>query len=280
MELSVIMPAFNEAERVAVTLAETAGVLRACSPAWELILVDDGSEDDTYGEARRAQRSIPELSVLRYVVNRGKGCALRLGAAAARGDLVAFLDADLELHPSQLPLLLGVLRDAQADVVVGSKRRPGARVGFPAVRRVLSESYLRLVDALFGLPVRDTQTGLKVFRRAALLDALRHVGGERFVFDLELLLELRRKGYRMAEAPVVARFVRTSSRLTPADIWGMWAGTLELASRDGMGRRWGRARIPRPAGGTGPAGFPRVVLRRRLKTGGLRHMQSDVPRPF
>jgi glycosyltransferase involved in cell wall biosynthesis len=231
MELTVIVPAYNEGQRILRNLLQTADVLRSFSTSWELIAVDDGSTDDTYTEATRAKAHIPELRILSYPKNRGKGYALSRGSIEARGGVVAFLDADLEIDPSQLPALLRILNQRPVELVIGSKKHPESRNAFPFIRRVLSECYALLVKCLFRLPVQDTQSGLKVFRRQALLDALPQVESASFAFDLDLLVQIHRKGYRIAEAPVSIRFLRPSSRVTFHDIWRIWSETVRLFYR-------------------------------------------------
>ena len=236
MQLSVVVPAYNEGDRIFENLLEVAETLASCSTSWEIVLVDDGSRDATPAEAVKAQALIPGIRVLSYPRNRGKGYALRHGAGHARGDLVAFLDADLELDPSYLPVLLEVLKRRGADLVVGSKRHPqsnppAASQAFPLSRRIMSALYFLLVKLMFRLPVRDTQAGLKVFRRQVLQDVLPAVRTTRFAFDLDVLVHVHKAGYRMAEAPVAVRFLRTSSRLGLGDVFRIWADTLKLFYR-------------------------------------------------
>lgn len=231
MQLTVIVPAFNEGTRIFENLREIADSIASFSASWELILVDDGSTDETRSQSVKAQAHIPELQVLSYPANRGKGIALRTGALAARGEFVVFLDADLELHPTQIPVLLRALHRTGADLVVGAKRYDDPRHAVPRMRKVLSRGYSALVRLLFRLPVRDTQSGLKLCRRQVLRDALPAVQCSGFAFDLDLLVQAQRKGYRLAETPVAARFLRASSRLTLADALRIWTDTLKLYRR-------------------------------------------------
>jgi dolichol-phosphate mannosyltransferase len=236
MQLSVVVPAYNEGERILENLLEIAGTLASFSTSWEIVVVDDGSRDATGASARRARERIRNLRVLSYPRNRGKGAALRHGAAHARGDFVVFLDADLELHPKQLPVFLEIQARERADLVVGSKRHPESTApdgaeAFPWSRRVLSGVYGRLVMCLFRLPVRDTQAGMKLLRREVLVDLLPAVRTAGFAFDLDLLVRAHQAGYRLAEAPVAARFLRASSRLTLRDVLRIWVDTVALYRR-------------------------------------------------
>jgi glycosyltransferase involved in cell wall biosynthesis len=231
VQLTVIVPAFNEGTRIFQNLREIADAVASFSPSWEIILVDDGSTDHTRAESARAQADIHEIRVLSYPGNRGKGSALRTGASEARGEFVVFLDADLELHPKQIPALLRALQETGADLVVGAKRYDDPGHAVPPLRKVLSRVYSSLVRLLFRLPVRDTQSGLKLFRRDVLNELLPAVHCSGFAFDLDLLVQAHRRGYRMAETPVAARFLRVSSRLTLSDALRIWVDTLRLYCR-------------------------------------------------
>ena len=135
----------------------------------------------------------------------GKGEALRRGAQMARGEFVVFIDADLDLPPEQILFFVAIQRVKKADAVIGSKMHPDSTVDYPLIRRVYSLGYFWLVKLLFGLPVRDTQTGLKLVRRDLLLRALEKTECRGFTLDLELLVRLVQLGAVMVEAPVVVR---------------------------------------------------------------------------
>jgi hypothetical protein len=143
------------------------------------------------------------VRVLSYDRNLGKGYALRTGSAAARGDVVAWIDSDLDLDPSGLGSFLELMTDEGLHAVVGSKRHPDSEVSYPARRRVYSWCYQQLVRVLFRLDVRDTQVGMKLFRREVLDEVLPIVLVKRYAFDLEILAVARAFGFdRIAEAPV------------------------------------------------------------------------------
>lgn len=231
-KLSVVMPAYNESVSIALNLAETVKTLSGFGYDYEVIVVDDGSLDDTHScAAKMATRYGPTVRVVGYDENRGKGGALICGTTYATGQYVAFLDADMELHPEQLPLFLEILVGQEADVVVGSKRHPLSNVQYPLIRRVYSWVYSALVWVLFGLPLRDTQTGLKVFRRRVLEDVFPRVLVKRFAFDIEVLANAHRLGYRIVDAPVTLRFTRKYGRITFSDIWTILLDTLAIFYR-------------------------------------------------
>jgi len=200
-KLSVIVPAYREARHIQENLRRLLTEMDALSIPYEVIVVSDGNTDDT---AREAERVVsPNLKVIEYNRNMGKGYALRCGVAHSSGEMVTFIDADMELDPRYIKAFLAVQAGFECDAVIGSKRHPMSRVHYPFFRRAQSWLYQLLVRVLFGLNLRDTQTGLKVFRRRVLADVLPLLAVKRFAFDLELLVVARSLGYRkVMEAPV------------------------------------------------------------------------------
>lgn len=229
--LSVVLPAYNEASCIGKNLHELVRTLRHAYSEFEVIVVDDGSTDGTAGEARFATAAIPEVRVIRYDRNAGKGAALAKGALFASGEYVVFLDADLDLHPGQIQLFVESMQVANADAVVGSKHHPMSEVfNYPAVRRLYSFGYYAFVRAMFGLPLRDTQTGLKIFRKQLLHDVVPRLVAKRFAFDLELLANAYRLGYAMIDAPVRVEFQR-SGRINWRDAVKTMVDTLAIFYR-------------------------------------------------
>lgn len=208
MKLSVIMPAYNEGSRIFDNIAETVRTIEGICPSYELIVVDDGSDDNTYQEVQRAAASFPNIQAKSYINNGGKGNALKYGFRYVTGDLVAFLDADLDLHPRQLKTFIEYMQKYNADVVIGSKRHKLSQIDYPLKRKVLSTGYSLLNKILFNLSVKDTQTGMKLFKREVLEEVFPKVLVKRYAFDLELLVNVRHRGYRITEAPIILDFQR------------------------------------------------------------------------
>jgi glycosyltransferase involved in cell wall biosynthesis len=202
--ISVVMPLYNEAAHITSNVEQTLAALRMLGP-FEMILVNDGSSDDSGEKIERLAAAFPGEILSLHLPRSGKGEALRRGAQTARGEFVVFIDADLDLPPEQILFFIAIQRVKKADAVIGSKLHPDSTVEYPLLRRVYSLGYFCLVKALFGLPVRDTQTGLKLVRRSLLLQALTQTESRGFTLDLELLVRLVQLGAVMVEAPVVVR---------------------------------------------------------------------------
>ncbi len=197
--LSIVVPAYNESERILPTLAAFAVAVSAIGEPWELIVSDDGSRDGTADLVGALPWA--NLRVLRHA-NTGKGGAVRRGVRAARGDLILFADADNSTPIEELPRLIAAVR-AGAHVAIGSRAAEGAEeVGKSAVRRLVSGGLRRVTRLLTGVTAEDTQCGFKLFRGEVARDLFRRGVLDGFSFDLELLYLAARDGLRVVEVPV------------------------------------------------------------------------------
>jgi len=216
-EMTIVIPAYDEASRIGSTLRDTAACMDEFGCPYEILVIDDGSRDATRRVAEEVARELDNVRVIGYERNAGKGYAIVQGARAARGDLVLFLDADLEVHPRQLQILYRAMQEADADVVIGSKMHRSSRVDYPRKRQIMSWGYYAIVRFFFGLPVRDTQTGLKLFRGEVLDGVVPRMLVKRFAFDLEALVIAHRLGFRIVEAPVVVTRERDLPKIGVTD---------------------------------------------------------------
>jgi glycosyltransferase involved in cell wall biosynthesis len=210
VELSVVVPAYREGRRIHDNLADLIRELDTLGVGYEVIVVSDGNTDETVSEARRV--ASPAVKVFQYPMNVGKGFALSFGVAQSSGPLVTFIDADMELDPANIKSFIDLMQLCGCDAVIGSKRHPLSKVNYPTFRRFQSAVYQLVVRTLFNLNVRDTQTGLKLFRREVLEQALPLLAIKRFAFDLELLVVGRLLGFRkVCEAPIELNYHFESS---------------------------------------------------------------------
>lgn len=227
-KISVIIPAFNEADVIAESLNETIRVFDEFGCQYELIVIDDGSDDQTYSNALKVAGQHANVFVKQIKHNRGKGRALKVGFRLASGDYVVFLDADMELHPAQVQTLFDIMRLDDADVVIGSKRHPNSRLNYPADRKLISSVYFFLIKLFFGLPIKDTQTGLKLFKSEVLKKVFPRILVKAYGYDLEILVNVHRLGYRIAEAPIVLESKQRYGRIGPKAIWTTWRDTMAI----------------------------------------------------
>jgi len=196
--LSVVIPAFNEETRLAKTLPVVLDYLRAQFERFELLVIDDGSTDQTAVIAETVG-----ARVLRLPVNTGKGAAVRAGMLAASGEIVLFSDADLSTPIAEIAQAL-VLHREGIDVVMGSRALPASDVQLHQniIRESMGKMFNVFVRLLAELPFRDTQCGFKSFRRAAAQAVFERCRVNGFAFDVEALIIAQRLGYRLADMPV------------------------------------------------------------------------------
>ena len=224
--VTILMPVYQLETAIADNVDRVAGVV-AEWPDVEVIVIDDGSTDDTRRFAGKAASDYEFVSVIGYDVNRGKGAALKEGFSHATNDTIVFLDSDLDIPPEQLEAFLGRMEELGVDCLVGAKRSAMTPGRYPAPRRILSLAFATVNRILFRLPVRETQTGLKAFKRSALATTLPPLETSGYTFDLELLVRIRKMGGSMAEAPV-SLSKGASSGLSFSTLWEMARDTVKI----------------------------------------------------
>jgi glycosyltransferase involved in cell wall biosynthesis len=192
------MPAFNEADCIVKSIADINSRFEAVCADYEIIVVDDGSSDDT----RKIIEGLPgkNLKTVAYDTNKGKGHALKLGLYRATGEFAFLIDSDSEIHAKELLGYVKALKSA--DFVIGSKRHPLSNVRTPAMRKFLSLGFNVLERLLTGVRATDTQAGLKAIRSEALYRVLPLLSVKRYAFDAELLAVASLFGFRIKELPI------------------------------------------------------------------------------
>lgn len=192
--ISVVIPAFNEQESIEKAVCDAADFLPRCFEEWEILLVDDGSTDDTASIAQRISAAEPRVKLLRHPANRGYGRAIATGFGAARNELVFYTDADNQFDIRELAGMVPLTRTA--DAVFGFR----VQRYDPAVRRLLSWVYNRLVRVLFMVRVRDVDCAFKMFTRK-VVDELAFESNDFFI-DTELVARTARLGFKSVEKGV------------------------------------------------------------------------------
>jgi dolichyl-phosphate beta-glucosyltransferase len=235
-DLSIVIPAYNEALRLPRTLERAHEYLNTTGERYEVIVVDDGSTDDTAARAELHARRWPELSVVRLHANAGKGAAIREGMLRASGEIRAFSDADLSAPLDELPRLRDRL-GGDCHVAIASRGLPDSNIEVhqPRRREYAGRTYNRLLRLLVLPGIRDSQCGLKVFTAEAALACFEPLRTMRFGFDAEVLLRARQMGWSVAEVPVRWHHVEESRVSGGRDSARMLLDLLAL--------RFGRARV-------------------------------------
>ena len=221
---SIIIPAYNESERITATLESVAAYARQQQWDVEVLVVNDGSRDNTVAVVEQLARAHPFIRIIENPGNRGKGYSVRNGMLQSRGEILLFSDADLSSPIEEAPKLFEALA-AGADVAIGSRwlRAELQSQRQPLMRQIYGRMFNVALRLLLGLNFRDTQCGFKAFRREAAQRIFPLQKIERWGFDPEILFLARKLGFRTMEVPVR---------------WAHSAGTRLHPLRDGMRMVW------------------------------------------
>lgn len=215
--LSVIIPIYKQEITVQQNILQILHTLESTPYHFEIIPVVDGTSLDN------SLKKIKELKDKRiraigYEENRGKGSAVRFGMKHSKGELITFIDGGMDIDPQGIIMLLEHLKWYEADIIIGSKLHPASLVNYPKVRRLATYLYYLFVKILFGLKVRDTQTGLKIYKRKVLIQILPRLLVKRYAFDIEILAVANHLGFtKIFDAPVKVNLDWSSSSLR---LWG------------------------------------------------------------
>ncbi len=229
-DLSIIIPAYNEGKELVKNISSIIESIDKVTNNFELIIVDDGSTDNTKEESKKLNDK--RIKFLSYEINKGKGAALKYGFEYAKGKYVSFMDADLDINPSSLKNFFHYMDFYDADIIIGSKRHPESKVHYPWFRRFLSWGYQVLIFLLFKLNIRDTQSGLKLLKYDVAKDLMKKVTVKKYAFDLELLINAKKKGYRVVEAPIVLEYKFSGTGINLKAVKGIFIDTLGIAYRN------------------------------------------------
>ncbi len=221
VDLSVIVPAYNEELRLPPTLDRLHAFLSSQPLRYEIVIVDDGSKDNTCDVVEAAMTRIPHLRLVRQLPNRGKGAAVRRGMLAARGQIRVMCDADCSMPPEQLPRLLAPIIACKAEIAIGSRYADGAKtdVKQPFYRVLWSRLANKVIQRSLVPGIKDTQCGFKAFTAEAARDLFKRGKIDGWAFDLEILALARRRGFAIEEVGVEWKD-DNRSRINPLkDLW-------------------------------------------------------------
>ncbi len=232
LQVSIVIPVYNQARAISASLARIKKVLEPTGLNYELVVVNDGSRDETLEVLRKEQAMDPRVRVLSYDINMGKGYAVKTGIVETKGELVMFTDGDLDISPNIISEYIRQLEDC--DLVIASKRHPLSKYDAPASRKFLSRAFNLVVRVLTGIKIKDTQAGLKAGNGPALRAIFKLMLVKRYAFDVELLTIASLLKMQIREMPVEIDLDR---KFKVRDIARMFVDVLAISYRHRM-KRW------------------------------------------
>lgn len=246
--VSIIIPAYKQDKTIEKDLIYIKDVMDQLRYDYEIIVVVDGVDDKTFEKAKQVKSK--KITVTGYKNNHGKGFAIRYGMLHSKGDIVGFIDAGMDINPNGISMLLEHFEWYKADIIIGSKWHPVSKVIYPLNRKIISYLGSLLVKILFSLKVRDTQLGIKFFKREVLEKVLPRLLVKRYAFDIEILAVADWLGYkRIYEAPIELNWNDINSVVSanlPKAVWDTLVDTLAVFYRlkiikyynDSSKRKW------------------------------------------
>ncbi|OGC70080.1 hypothetical protein A2415_00585 [candidate division WWE3 bacterium RIFOXYC1_FULL_39_7] len=245
-EYSIVIPAYNEADKISSTLTQVVSFMRTFSPSYEVIVVDDGSRDNTAEMVSEFQKNNPEVVVVRNP-HKGKSYAVYTGVMRSDGDLIYLCDADLSTPISELKKLAVWAKDQDFDVVIGSREGKGAqRIGEPSYRHIIGRIFNLLVQVLALPGIQDSQCGFKLLKSPSarrIFANLKVYGPDAKItqkpffgaFDVEVIYLARKFGYKIKEVPVIWHYVRTTRFNFVENSYKMARDVLKIRLNDAKG---------------------------------------------
>ena len=226
VEWSFVIPAYNEEDSIENTLGTLDEVVKSKRLPYEIVVVDDGSVDKTRLKVRTYASKNDHVKVVCYTNNVGKGYAVKAGFMQATGDVVVFVDSDLDIDLGTVASYVEALR--HGDIAIASKWHPESVVSMPLTRRILSHGFNVLVRLLTGANLKDTQVGLKAMKKSAFKNIFPKLSVKRYAFDVELLAVANLYGLKVVEMPVQ---LKMDAAFRPIEVWRMFVDLLGIAHR-------------------------------------------------
>lgn len=212
--ISLILPAYNESDVITESITRLIDEINKFSVNYEIIIVNDGSSDDTKNKIINLKRNYPKIKLISYTNNKGKGYAIKRGLLSANGDIDIIMDADLDIHPRQIcgyvtKFLAAQKKDKNIAGVIGSKLDKRSNISFPLKRRIMSMGYYLILKAMFKLDTKDTNTGLKVYDGNIIKSIAPKLFTRGYAYDIELLNYIYSQGYRVLSLPIDCAYSRS-----------------------------------------------------------------------
>lgn len=233
MKLSVVVPAYNEAKRIKKTIARLASYLGKQPYSHEIIVVDDGSQDETHSILQNLAKQFQALRVIHSDANHGKGYAVKCGMSVADGDLTFFTDADLSTPPKEIVKFAKIFESRPADILIGSRYIAGSKIRIPqpCYRQIMGRVFNSCVKLFTPLRFQDTQCGFKAFKKEAAQKLFAELQEHGFDFDLELLLLAGKFDFKVEEIPITWINYRQSKINAITDSLSMFRGVVRLGKK-------------------------------------------------
>jgi glycosyltransferase involved in cell wall biosynthesis len=227
VEVSIVLPAYNEANRIEETVERTAAALSKISSSFEIIIAEDGSKDGTYRISESLARKYDFVKHLHSDERQGRGRALNRAFRSSRGEILGYIDVDLATDMEHLIELIQSIREGY-DFATGSRMLPQSNVKRPFKRGFASKGFNFLTRLMLGSKLYDHQCGFKSFRREALFVLMDKVKDTHWFWDTELFVRAQRAGYRIKEFPVEWKQGGTTKVNLVKDVFGMGSQIFRL----------------------------------------------------
>lgn len=199
--ITLIIPMYNESRIIADTAITVSKYMQENFDSYEVIFADDGSKDKSADIVKKL--ALPNVRVVSYEQNHGKGCAIRTGMLASTGEIVMFTDADLAYGTDVIKKAYDILKDADANMLIGSRNlSKDGYEGYTLIRRLMSKAYIKVLCTVGGFKLSDSQCGCKAYKGEAVKRIFERCKVDGFAFDFESILWAQRFGYKIVEMPV------------------------------------------------------------------------------
>lgn len=248
--LSLIIPSYKNEKTIVENIKKIKSVLDYIRYDYEIIVIVDGFIDKSFNVLKKAK--LKKTKIIGYKDNQGKSFAIRLGMSHAIGDYIMFIDSGSEIDLNGIPMLLEHMEWYGADIIVGSKRHLASQVNYARSRKILSDGYYFLVKFLFGIKVKDTQAGIKIFKKKVIEKILPRLVEKKFCGDLEILAVSHLLGFKkIYEAPIKMDYSLAfeTQAATIKAIWYIFLDTMAIWYRKNILREYDKPKnkfsIPR-----------------------------------